>query len=262
MPSPFPGMNPYLEQPDLWRGFHNSFLVHLAGAITPHVVPAYYVEPEESIYIDRPEPGPFAVADVAVAEAESDTQGNKPAGAAARAPITATVPMPRPMRKKVRWLTIRDATRERTVVAVIEVLSPSDKRAGRDRDRYLDKRNRVLRSSANLIEIDLLRGGQRMPIKGLPACDYCVMVSRRAERPRVGLWPVHLRDPLPAIPIPLRAGELEPVIALKPVLDRVYDEVGYAYRIYNGIPDPPLSADDAEWARVILAAAPLANPAR
>ena len=94
MPSPFPGMNPYLEQPDLWRGFHNSFLVHLAGTITPHVVPAYYVEPEESIYIDRP----GARQSVRRGRRGGRRRGvrhprKQASGPAARAPITATVPI-------------------------------------------------------------------------------------------------------------------------------------------------------------------------
>jgi hypothetical protein len=177
------------------------------------------------------------------------------------APVTGTIPIPRPVRRRRRWLTVRD-TRKRAVVTVIELHSPSDKRAGRDRHRYLDKRSLVLASTANLVEIDLLRGGQRMPVEGLPACDYCVVVSRRTERPRAGMWPFALRDPLPNIPIPLLPGEEEPVIALKPVLDRTYDGGGYVYKVYDGPPDPPLSADDAEWARGILAAVPPANPAR
>ena len=218
MASPFPGMNPYLEQQDLWRGVHGGLLFGLTAALTPQIVPRYFVEYEESLYIDRSQ---FAVADVAVSK---------------------------PLRKKRRWLSIRDS-KDRKIITVIEVLSPSEKRSGADRDRYLKKRDQIIHSHANLVEIDLLRVGSRMPNKPPATTDYCVMVSHQAKRPHVGLWPFGLRDPLPRIPIPLLPGEREPMIELKLVLDRVYDEMGYAHRIYQGEPDPRLSAEEAEWAK-------------
>ena len=152
---------------------------------------------------------------------------------------------------------IRD-TASLEVVTVIELLSPSNKEPGADRNKYIEKRVEVLTSRTNFIELDLLRGGQRLPIRDLPACDYYALVSRWWERPSMGRWPVKLRDPLPAIPIPLRRGEAEPLVELKPVLDRTYDEAGYAYRIYRHEPEPPLSAEDAAWAKGLLAASGVA----
>lgn len=165
-----------------------------------------------------------------------------------------------PDQKPARRLKVQD-THRRHVVAVIELLSPSNKDSGPDRDRYLDKRFEVLSSDAALVEIDLLRGGPRLPIQGLPACSYYALVSRPGERPDVGLWPLGLPDRLPVVPIPLRPGEPEPTVDLQAVLDRVYDEGGYPYRIYDGEPDPPLSAADAEWAqRFAPSDAPGAGP--
>jgi Protein of unknown function (DUF4058) len=262
MPSPFPGMNPYFERRDYWMAVHSSFLVHLQGAINPLVVPRYTIDLEERLFIDRSGDGYelFAVADTSLTDSSAEA-GSFASSPARTAPVTGTISIPRPIRRRRRWLTVRD-TRKRTVVTVIELLSPSDKRSGRDRDRYLDKRSRILASTANLVEIDLLQGGQRMPVEGLPACDYCVVVSRRSERPRAGVWPFSLREPLPEIPIPLRPGEVEPVIPLKPVLDRTYDEGGYVYKVYDAPPEPPLSADDAAWARGVLAAATPPTPTR
>jgi hypothetical protein len=259
MPSPFPGMNPYLEQAHLWRGFHTSFLVHLVDAITPRLGGRYFVELEESLYIDPSgdEPRLFAVADTAVAESEDDAEGSggvATATAVVAAPVTVTVPGV--TKKKARRLVIRDSNSQ-DVVTVIEVLSPSNKAAGADRDKYLEKRGEVLTSRTNFIELDLLRGGKRMPIRTLPeGCDYYALVSRWWERPNMGLWPVAVRDPLPTIPIPLRRGEAEPLIDLKPVLDLTYDGAGYARRIYRTPPEPPLSATDAEWAKAFVPAAP------
>jgi hypothetical protein len=261
MPSPFPGMNPYLEQKALWRGFHNTFLVYLRAALTPLVTPRYYIEVEESLYLDEGEDAPqlFAVADASVSgkKPKRTKRAVSSSVAVADAPVTVTVPGVG--KKRTRRLVIRD-TRAHEVVTVIELLSPSNKEPGKDRDRYLDKRVEVLDSGTSFVEIDLLRGGQRMPMEGLPACDYYALVSRTWERPGMGLWPVGLRDPLPTVPIPLRRGEVEPLVALKPVLDRTYDEAGYAYRIYEGEPEPPLSAADAAWAKELLTAAGVTLP--
>jgi hypothetical protein len=249
MPSPFPGMNPYLEQAHLWRGVHATFLVSLVAALTPRLVPKYHVEFEESVYIDPTgdEPRLFAIADAAVADVGEKTDaGDRATTAVVAEPVTVTVPGVN--RKKARRLVIRDSN-SLEVVTVLELLSPSNKQAGPDRDRYIEKRLEVLTSRANFIELDLLRGGQRLPIRSLPPCDYYALISRWWQRPNMGLLPVNLRDPLPPIPIPLRQGEAEPKIELKPVLDRTYDEAGYEYRIYRTPPEPPLAPADAEWAR-------------
>lgn len=253
MPSPFPGMNPYFEQPGVWRGFHTEFIVELKRAITPHAVPRYFVNVEQSIFIEREDGGRelIGVADSLVGSGEWSPAG---AGvtATAQAPVTGSVRMGA-IKRKHRWLTIRDtATRE--VVTVIEVLSPSNKR-GEDRGNYLRKRRRILRSAVHLVEIDLLRGGPRMPVAGVPASDYQVMVSRRPARPDVQVWPIALRGLLPAVPIPFRTGEPEPLIDLKPLVDEVYDRGGYRYQLYINPPDPPLTPTDADWARQFLPAA-------
>jgi hypothetical protein len=256
-------MNPYLEQSHIWRDFHNSFLVTLRAALTPRVAPRYHVEYEESLYIDPTgdEPRLFAVADTAVADPVSDeggTSGGPASAVVLAAPVTVTVPGV--TRKKARRLVVRDSNSQE-VVTVIELLSPSNKTAGADRDKYLEKRGEVLTSAAHFVELDLLRGGQRMPIRPRPECDYYVLVSRAWQRPQMGLWPVNLRDPLPALPIPLHRGEPEPLIELKPVLDRTYDDAGYARRIYRTPPEPPLSPADVEWARAFIPpSAPAAPP--
>ena len=104
------------------------------------------------------------------------------------------------------FVEIRDR-QGRDLVTVIELLSPTNKRPGPDREQYLAKRRQLLASGVHLVEIDLLRGHPRLPLDDLPPCDYYVMVSRAEERPQAGLWPLGLRDPLPPIPVPLRAAD-------------------------------------------------------
>lgn len=254
MPSPFPGMNPYFEQAGVWHGFHMRLIVALQDQLSALVLPYYFVGIEEALFVKTTERGELiAVADVAV------KRRKRPYPATAPPPTTvATAPMTTLLARaervalpRKRWLTIRDQRKER-IITVIELLSPSNKTPGRDRERYLRKRTKILYSTAHLVEIDLLRGGERPPLDKNPNCDYCVTISRQFERPRVDLWPLGLRDPLPTIPIPLIPGAAEPRLDLKAALDTAFDRPGYQYRLYQRAPNPPLSRADAVWAKKII----------
>ncbi|MCO5169086.1 MAG: DUF4058 family protein [Planctomycetes bacterium] len=137
------------------------------------------------------------------------------------------------------------------VVTVIEVLSPTNKRGDGSEGRraYLAKRRQVLHSEAHLVEIDLLRAGQRVPMaRPLPAADYVVIVSRAPLRPECDVFPSSLRDPLPTVPIPLLGDEAVEV-DLQALLDSVYARAGYDLDVdYGREPVPPLSPEDAAWA--------------
>ena len=137
-------------------------------------------------------------------------------------------------------------------MTVVEVLSPSNKAPGPDREQYLAKRGQTLASPAHFVEIDLLRGERPMPMIDAPPCAYCILVSRAEERPTAGVWPLGLREPLPQIPIPLRAGEADISLDLQKLLHRVYDAAGYEKYIYEESPDPPLAQPDAAWAEQLL----------
>ena len=150
--------------------------------------------------------------------------------------------------ERLSFLEIRDRQTLR-IVTIVQLLSPSNKQPGPDREQYLAKRSELLRSEVHFVELDLLRGGPRMPMADLPECDYYALVSRSDERPRAGVWPIASRDPLPVIPIPLVAPHPDARLDLKHVLDRIYDAAGYEDYIYDGEPRPPLATDDAGWAR-------------
>jgi hypothetical protein len=140
----------------------------------------------------------------------------------------------------------------RDLVAVVELLSTTNKRAGDHRAQYLSKRSEVLQSPAHLVEIDLLRGGKPMPADNRPACTFSVLVSRADRRPEADFWPFGLRDPLPTIPVPLRLGDPDARLNLRAILDRIYDESGYEDFLYLHEPDPPLTDEDAVWARTFI----------
>ena len=149
--------------------------------------------------------------------------------------------------EKVPFLELRDP-QGRELVTVIELLSPSNKRAGDDREQYHAKHRELVRSPAHLVEIDLVRGWSPMPQEGRPECDYSVMVSRAEKRGAADFWPIGLRDKLPVIPIPLRSPDAAVCIDLQEALQRAYDGPGHEHFIYSGEPEPSLSAKDMAWA--------------
>ena len=248
MPSPFPGMNPYFEQAAHWQDFHAEFLSTLRRHLAPRIAPGYFVQLEEHVYIHDLPPEPRRLvgrADLSVARPEPSSAG-PPALAVLEAP--AEVLLPAQDVERVPFLEVRDR-RGRELVAVVELLSPSNKRPGEDREHYLTKRRELLRGAAHLVEIDLLRGWSPMPAEGRPAGDYSVLVSRAERRPAAEFWPIPLRQRLPAIPIPLRAPDGDAPVDLQDVLNQTYDGPGYEHFIYDGPPEPPLLPADAEWAR-------------
>ena len=201
MPSPFPGMNPYLEQEDAWHDFHESFMPRVRDVISAQVDPHYIVKIDEHIFIHElsAEQRRFlGRADISVAQGSPAVSGRSTASALA-APAEGFLPAVDI--ERLAFLEIRDR-RNRQLITLIELLSPANKRSGGDRDQYLAKRHAVLASSAHLVEIDLLRGGQRPPLEGQPSCDYCVLVSRCETRPRVELWPLALTGPAARHPDP------------------------------------------------------------
>jgi hypothetical protein len=144
--------------------------------------------------------------------------------------------------------------RNRHVVTFVTLLSPSTKALGANRDDYMAMRRQVFAGMTNLVEIDLSRGGTRPTPPKSPACDYTVFVSRYERRATVEFWPLSLRRPLPVVPIPLRPPDPDVHLELQAVLHRAYDAADYGKYIYSETPEPPLTPDDAAWARQFVPA--------
>jgi hypothetical protein len=247
MPSPFPGMNPYLEQADNWADFHTEFLTGLRHQLDPWIGPDYIVQLEKHVYIHELPPEPRRLLgrpEVSVVRSGTSTAGAPNLGVL-EAPVE--IQLPELDVERVAFLEIRDR-HGRELVTVIELLSPSNKRPGDDRLQYLSKRREILRSTANLVEIDLLRGWPPMPAENRHEGDYAVMVSRAERRPTADFWPIRLRNRLPVIPIPLKPTDPDGQVDLQEVLHQAYDGGGYRKYIYDEPPEPPLTGADAEWA--------------
>jgi hypothetical protein len=134
------------------------------------------------------------------------------------------------------------------LVTCIEVLSPSNKRRGSEGwEQYLRKRNALLLGSASLVEIDLLRGGQRLPmVEPWPASAYYFLVGRQSRVPDCRVWPVHCHQVSPEIPVPLASPDPDVPLALGPLIDAVYVRSRYARRIdYTKPLRPPLTPEQA-----------------
>lgn len=162
-----------------------------------------------------------------------------------------TVPLPEEVRES--YLEIRER-QTGTVVTTLEILSPKHKRSRDGRDAYLWKRQRVLASLTHLVEIDLLRSGTPMPIQGaVQKTDYRILISRGDRRPIAQLYPFNLQESIPVFQLPLKAGDMEPLVDLNTILDGVYERAGFDLRVdYTQPPQPALSQEDATWADVLL----------
>jgi len=244
-------MNPYLEQDDVWTDFHNNFITDIHDELVQQLRPNYVVKTEHALFIrELPEDQWqfFGRADVAVADPHATSSGNSAAVIAApafgRIPIAVDI-------ERHAYVEIRDRNHRR-LITVIELLSPTNKYSGPDREQYIAKRNQLLLSNVHLVEIDLLRGGPRLPVQDLPECDYLVLVSRWNVRPKVDLWPLRLTDALPTVPIPVHVGTADATLDLKKLLDYRYDRSGLADHIYLETPKPALTADQMVWAKQFL----------
>jgi hypothetical protein len=255
MPSPFPGMNPYLENPELWPEVHSRLIIAIADAIAPQLRPKYRVAVEKRVYqITDTNSVLVGIPDVVVGRSLTNSQQEQSPLALASPPakpVTVSLPIPEEVRES--YLEVREVgTGE--VVTVIEVLSPKNKRPGEGRKAYETKRQQILGSSTHLVEIDLLRGGEPMPILGMQIpSHYRILMSRSSSRPQAELYPFDLSESIPTFVLPLRQGDAEPIIDLKILIDGVYDRAGFDLAIdYTQQPLPPLPEPDAAWANTLL----------
>jgi hypothetical protein len=241
-------MDPYLEG-SLWTSVHFSLSNEIARQLAPKLRPRYLVLPAERFVMEIPEGVTVTMADVYPDVGVAHVRPGSPSNGGtvmAPAPIRLATVIPTPVPHVT--IEIRD-TANRKLVTAIEVLSPTNKR-GNGREEYLAKRQRILLSTAHLMEIDLLRIGQRVPMREpLPDAPYFVFVSRAESRPLTEVWPIPLEEPLPVVPVPLLAGDPDVPLDLQLAFTTVYDELGYDLAVnYRQPPEIPLEGEATAWA--------------
>lgn len=272
MPSPFPGMDPYLESHRYWSHAHLSWINYLAQALNESLPTGYLAIAQERLYVVQEDRSIFPAA--AILSMQRTGRVHKLAGKANTAVLEADAPLrvtiPHATRREFYIDIVVNSSGKQSdgnlrVVSNIEVLSPANKTPGEGRTQYLRKQMSVLSSDVHLLELDLLRSGQHtvaatyewvckeIESKELPAQDYLISLSRNLNRWDFEIWPFTVRQSLPCISIPLMEGEADVIVDLQSVFNIVYDSGPYERGIdYNLPTDPPLKARDALWADVML----------
>ncbi len=267
MPSPFPGMDPYLENPEIFPDFHDSFITYLREDLQGKLPASYFAVLGCRVWIEvsRRSIGP----DVEVRHAD---RLSVRVPKAARSVAMATSQEARPIVVKVAHDEFREPLIEiyaksdegKRLVASIEVLSISNKAPGEHgRDLYRRKQKESLASQVHLVEIDLLRGGEHTTAAPLQtivdACgsyDYHALVHGFDDLETFFVYPIRLEDHLTPIAIPLLPGDAPVTVDLQKVFDRCYDAGPFAREIRYGEDPivPPLQGDKAAWAARVLEA--------
>ena len=253
--SPFPGMDPYLEMPELWRAVHSRLIVALADNLSEQLSDAYRVAIEKRTYFSESDES-LMVGIPGVSVVSQQTQSAAEAtSATAIMPRTVIVPMTEEVQE--HYLEIRDV-RSGAVVTAVELLSPKNKRAGEGRRAYEKKRYQVLASLNNLVEIDLLRGGRSLPVNRLNSGTadqdcYSILVSRSDLRPRAELYEFGLCQPIPLFALPLKPKEEALTVNLQTLLEGVYRRAKYYLAIdYRRPIKPALTAVERAWVDSLL----------
>jgi hypothetical protein len=242
MPSPLPGMNPFLESPELWSEFHSRMIVAIADALDETLSREYRVAVEKRVYLDQGDDTILiGIPDVSLIASPGTIATQT---ALLEAPMTVEVPLEEEVQE--RYLEIREVATGQ-VVTVIELLSPKNKRSGIGRESYLQKRRQIMMSQTHLVEIDLLRGGEALPMVGAVVSHYRILVSSSLMRPKAQLYAFNLRQMISSIAIPLK-GEATIALDLQPLLHQVYDRARFELAIdYSGVLSPRLSSEDVAW---------------
>jgi hypothetical protein len=261
--SPFPGMDPWLEQH--WRDIHSSLVVYTRDALQEHLPEPLRARVEERVFVESPTEDPRAIyPDIRVVE---HGRRGVPAEASPR-PGVGTTTIAEPLMIHVpheavtqRFLEIVDAGSGNRVITAIEVLSRSNKVPGEGQNLYRRKQRELAEGKVSLVEIDLLRGGERALSIGpgrIPPSyrtPYQVVVRRGYSLDKVEVYRVPLCERLPVIGIPLRESDPDAPLDLQQLIELAYRNGRYETTLdYSTPPDPPLEAPDAEWASTVVRA--------
>lgn len=267
MAMPFPGMDPYLENPILWTGVHSRLINAISSQIAPALRPRYVVSIEERVVIDLPLQQ--RVPDLWIQKTSSTARHDAAPNVVLE---EATVMELADDTIREPYIEILDRFQDLQVVTVLELLSPINKTAGPGRNQFMKKRSATLNSSTHLVEIDLLRCGERpcrfneAQLSALGTFDYLISINRsqgyqhEASRTRFEFIARRLREPLPTFGLPLVPPDPDVALDLQAALERVYEEGSYMLRIpYDQPCLPSLSTGDQHWVQERWAAYRAAN---
>ena len=258
MPSPFPGMDPYLEG-YLWPDVHHRLATQISDQLMPMLRPRYVARIEIQVVPDESPEAEISIMypDVEIVRARQRDNELPPASAGSGT-LTAEAPSITPASLSVPLLDIevrlatveiRDTAHNRLVTS-IEILSPVNKREP-GLNKYRDKRRQLCAADVHILEIDLLRRGQRLLAHPrIPQSAYRITLIR-AEARCADIWSVRLQDALPIVPVPLRAPDGDIPLDLTTAFSTIYDRAAYDLSLNYAAPPPPppLSSEEQAWVR-------------
>lgn len=239
--SPFPGMNPYLEPPGMWPDVHNSLISTIRDQLQAQIAPSYRAVITPYTVFESIEIAPVraAIPDVGIFERAVPRSGGGTAVVSDVAPLT----LPAVMEVPVEYARIEIRTvRDQVLVTAIELLSPANKRpTAEGADAYEKKRQELFRSTAYLLELDLLRQGRRPQVaRPLPDAPYFIFLSRVQRRPYIEIWPLALREPIQPVPVPLRHPDPPVTLDLGAAIHETYQRARYDLELdYRSDPHLP-----------------------
>jgi len=254
MKSPFPGMDPYLEQ--YWGDVHHNLITFAQGMLNEHLPRDLRARVQERVLVELPSEDRVYYPDVRVVEHERQGQGGT-AVAASGATLAEPLEVPFLEQETQGFLEIVESHPERRVITVVEVLSPSNKYAGPGRELYRQKQRDLAAGCVSLVEIDLLRAGPhvlQLPLVQYPPnyrTPYKVCVHR-GWKASAEIYRLPLREELPAIRVPLRETDADVPLGLQALISQVYRHGRYDDIDYSRPPLPPLDPNDATWADELL----------
>ena len=253
MPSPFPGMDPYLEG-YLWPDVHQALAGKIRQQLAPRLRPRYVARLEIAVLSDEPDAEEVSIMypDVEVLKLRRAEPAPAPTPIGTRT-ATLSAPLVLPlMQMRVPSVEVREVA-SNELVAVIEILSPVNKREP-NLSRYQDKVTNLHHAAVHILEIDLLRRGTRIHTDPrLRSATYLVTLTRALDY-KLEAWPLSLQDKLPTVPVPLRPPDAAVPLDLSEALAEVYDEAAYDLSLdyREPPPPPPLSPEDAAWLETAL----------
>jgi len=253
MASPFPGMDPYLEDPAFWQDFHRSFITYCRDALLDKLPDEYEARIDEQLRLveHTAERSTTRLPDVAITRGPAFRSARTTHAASGSVATLEPVSIPMVTKyEEVRetWIEIIHRS-DRSLVTVIEILSPTNK-TGDGYVEYQMKRLGILKQHAHLVEIDLLLAGRRIELgRDLPRGDYYAYVTREDARPMVDVYTWSIRDVLPTIPVPLKAPDPDIGLNIAEVFGITYERGRYARSLrYAGPPPAPVDPELMNWA--------------
>lgn len=251
MKSKFPGMDPFLEGAD-WQDVHNSLAYVIIRQIEPQLRPYYFARLEKYVVMDQPPNSELHIVypDFEIWKKKTDTlkePTEETETEPALTPPTATFPFLNTIELNVPVIEIRDKANNE-LITTIEIISPANKREP-GYSKLVEKQRKLHSRGVHLLEIDLIRRGQRQCKHPVAQSAHYLVTLLRGNIDEINIWAIDVKDELPVLPIPLKQNDATAILDLQRAFDSMYQERLYADSVdyEKELPPPGFSTEDKKW---------------